>query len=191
MGKEYASLRRKTFFLPFLIALSCALLLVMGGAWWHERRVRSGQSTLVVVMRHAEKALGQGEDPPLTEQGLARAMRLASMASDADAGMGFDAIYVTEWQRSRATVEPLVSRHGGLVTVAASTNPRSVVESIFSRDRGHRVLVVAHSDTVPVIVQGLAPGVTVPEMTSMEYGTTYLISLPPQGRATVLKLTLP
>ena len=57
--------------------------------------------------------------------------------------------------------------------------------------RGQRVLVVAHSDTIPAIVKRLGGQGEVPELASTEYGTVYVIAIPRWNRPTVLRLSLP
>ena len=190
MDKEYARLRRKTFFVPVIAAFLGGWLVLLAGYRWHAGHVERAPATLVVVMRHAEKAPDQGPDPVLSAEGLLRSQRLAAMASDAGQ-LGFDHIYVTEWQRTQATAAALVQAHGGVVTRSPSADPQSLARSILASDRGRRVLVVAHSDTVGSIVHALAPEVSVPEMADDEYGTTYVVALPSTGRASVLKLRLP
>jgi phosphohistidine phosphatase SixA len=190
MEKEYARLRRKTFFVPVIAALLGGLLLLAAGYRWHEWTLARAPATLVVVMRHAEKELDQGSDPALSPEGLLRSQRLASMASDTGQ-LGFDHIYVTELHRTQATVAMLYLAHGGVVTTLPSTDPSAVARSIRAEDRGRRVLVVAHSDTVGQIVHALAPEVSVPDMADNEYGTTYVMAVPKTGRAVVLKVRLP
>jgi broad specificity phosphatase PhoE len=56
----------------------------------------------VILSRHAEKAAAPPKDPPLTEAGKKRAEVLAFMLADA----GVDAIYVTEFQRTKQTAAP-------------------------------------------------------------------------------------
>jgi hypothetical protein len=53
------------------------------------------------------------------------------------------------------------------------------------------VLVVAHSDTVPDIVEKLAPGTSIPPIGDQEYGTVYIVAVPRIGAATVLRLRVP
>src|SRR5688572_14495686 len=65
-------------------------------------------STVVVLVRHAEKAPVEGNDPPLSEAGEARARALAETL----AGMRFDAVIATERQRTQATARPLAQAQG-------------------------------------------------------------------------------
>lgn len=62
-------------------------------------------STIVLVVRHAEKA-ADAEDSPLTETGTARAQALVRVAE----GAGVSAIYTTQFRRNRDTAQPISDR---------------------------------------------------------------------------------
>jgi broad specificity phosphatase PhoE len=61
-----------------------------------------GAPTVVVVVRHAEKAATPANDPPLTEAGVARAKALAVVLADADV----QAVISTPLVRTRETARP-------------------------------------------------------------------------------------
>jgi len=144
-----------------------------------------------VVIRHAEKQLDVGDNPALTEAGVARAERLAQQFASASTAFGFERIYVSQYVRSLQTAEPLATRIGVPLTTVQAEATTELVNRIRRDDAGRRVLVVAHSDTIPEIVRALAPATAVPEMSATEYGTAYVIALPRSGRPTVLAMHLP
>ena len=191
MPREYASLRRKTFFLPFLVGGFLGILVLALGFWLHGRIVSSAATTLVVVTRHAEKDLSGGDDPNLTAEGMARAARLAANFPGRAGQLGFDRVYVTQWRRSVETARPTLAQSGALLSRVEADAPAALVQQIRTQDGGRRVLVVAHSDTVPAIVHGLAPTAQIPEIASTEYGTVYVIAVPRTGQATVLAMHIP
>ena len=128
----------------------------------------SASTTQVFVVRHAEKA-ADGDDPPLTEQGLARAQALAVLLAD----QPLTAVYSTPYERTQQTVQPTAAAHG--LTVE-SYDPRSDLPAlILERHAGVTVLVAGHSNTVPSIVAGLgAP--EQPEIPHERYGDLYRVS---------------
>jgi len=191
MSKEYASLRRKTFFVPVIGAFLLGWLVLAVGYAVHERIVASAPATLVVVIRHAEKQLDAGENPALTAAGVARAERLAQQFGSPGTSFGFERIYVSQYLRSRQTAEPLATVSGVPMTAVSAEAVDALTTRIRRDDAGRRVLVVAHSDTIPDIVHSLAPTTTVPVMPATEYGTAYVIALPRSGRATVLRMQMP
>jgi broad specificity phosphatase PhoE len=111
--------------------------------------------TTVIVVRHAEK-VDDSADPALSPAGLARATALAAVLRDA----GIEAIYTTQYQRTRDTAAPL-ARHLGLSPVIVETggqaadHGRAVAAKVLAEEAGRTVLVVGHSNTVPAIVRGL------------------------------------
>lgn len=113
------------------------------------------QDLTVFLVRHAEKERGPevGKDPQLTEAGRARAAALATTLSEVDV----DAIYVTQWRRTRETAAPLAERLG-LEPVVVSTDPPDFIgrmaELLKSRP-GRTVVVVGHSDTTPELARAL------------------------------------
>ncbi|HEU4584483.1 MAG TPA: histidine phosphatase family protein, partial [Gemmatimonadaceae bacterium] len=65
-------------------------------------------STTVIVVRHAEKAVGQGDDPHLSAAGEARARALARALEDA----GVTAVITTQWIRTAETARPAARAAG-------------------------------------------------------------------------------
>jgi phosphohistidine phosphatase SixA len=165
LKKDHRGLRRRPLFTPLGIAVISivAMLLVVG--WL----VLSWGSTTVVLVRHAEK-LPDPNDPGLSEEGHAHAQRLAEMLERT----GLAAIYVSEARRTQETAAP--------VAAAAGLTPREVPAEASSRllrrlkwrHRGDVVLVVGHSNTVPVIADGLGAEIALVE--AEDYSGLWIIS---------------
>lgn len=170
-----------------LLPLACLLLACAG--------VRSGPppaespsgSTVVLLVRHAEKEAG-AEDPVLTPSGRERAEALSEVAGSA----GVSAIYTTQFRRTRETVRPLVERLDVPVTVRevdwerVPEHVEAVAREILSQHQGETVLVVEHSNTLPLLVESLA-GVSVPPIPDSEYDRLYVVVVPPSGPARLLQ----
>jgi hypothetical protein len=187
MYKEYASLRRRPFLTPvWLFAL--AGLLALGAAAW---ALREASTTLVVVVRHAEKVADGSADPALSPEGLERARRLAAEFGTVPKEFAIDAVFVTQWQRTAATGLPLATRLGIPVIPIVDQDVAGLEERIRHEYRGRRVLVVAQADTVPAIVRALAQGSVVPGLAAGEYDAAYVVAIPRWSRPTVLALRLP
>src|SRR5215203_3829760 len=75
--------------------------------------------TIVVLVRHAEKATSPGNDAGLTEAGRARADALADALHDARV----DAVITSQYERTRMTAEPIAAaRH--LTPLVVQAGPR-------------------------------------------------------------------
>jgi broad specificity phosphatase PhoE len=187
MQKEYRSLRRRPFLAPVWIFALAAVLALAAAAW----AVYAASTTLVVVMRHAEKAAGAGDDPPLSAEGVARAERLATTFGVQDGPRAIDAIFVTDKLRTAQTARMLATRLGAPVVILPAGDLAELERRIFDQYRGKRVLVVAHSNTVPAIVARLADGGAFPPIADDEYGTAYVVAVPRWSRPAVLRIQLP
>ncbi len=148
-----------------------------------------GQDTVVMVVRHAEKAAGPAGDPPLTEAGRQRAQSLIDAAGDA----GVTAIYSSQFKRTQETVAPLAAHLGISVTTIEisranlETYPKQLAEAILADHRGETVVVVNHSNTVPLIVEALGGG-PVSEITEEEYDHFFVVIIPATGAVRTLRL---
>lgn len=124
----------------------CAFLLV--SCWLLSAAVDAQQ--MVYVVRHGEK-LDDGKDPPLSMAGEARAARLARML----AASGVKAIYTTQYQRTILHAAPLARALKVVTVVNPAADTPGLLRKITSHGADDAVLVVGHSNTVPMILKGL------------------------------------
>ena len=140
---------------------------------------RHAPATVVLVVRHAERAPGSG-DPPISEAGQARAAALAEIGKVT----GVSAIITTQLQRTRQTAAPLAEALG--ITAEVVTTQSDVakhaadVAAAVRRHAGKAVLVVGHSNTVPAIVAALG-GPKVPDLCDPEYDALFTLVLDAEG----------
>ncbi len=143
-----------------------------------------GETTSVIVLRHAEKALSVDDDPVLSEAGQQRALRLAAMLGD----QKIDAIYASDTRRAQLTAAPLAARLGVSVTVREGRDVDGLLANIGERHVGGRVVVVGHSNTVPVIIDKLTRGSTSVSIGDDEYGGMYIVTVTRFGPPSVVTL---
>lgn len=143
--------------------------------------VQAGGDTLVVIVRHAEKAKVEGGDPPLSAQGDARAERLAQYL----AGLRLRAAYSTDYRRTHDTALP-AARAAGIAVGRYPAQGDGLAGLIRSRHAGEAVLVVGHNNTVPAIVAALS-GHEVAPIDDDEYDRLYLVALPADGPTRLLE----
>lgn len=106
----------------------------------------------VVVVRHAEKDVDHPRDPSLSTAGRARALRLAGLA----ATRGVDAVYSSDFRRTRDTAATVASAAGVAIRLYDAAEPAAAfVARLRMAHAGGRLLVVGHSNTVPAIVAAL------------------------------------
>lgn len=103
--------------------------------------------TVVIIVRHADKAAAPANDPPLTAVGVERAQSLAEYLKDAKVG----AVLHTPTTRTRETSRPSAERFG-LTPEIIPTGPGPVVSAavveMVRKHAGQTILIVGHSNTV-------------------------------------------
>ncbi|MGH7476720.1 MAG: SixA phosphatase family protein, partial [Longimicrobiales bacterium] len=144
-------------------------------------------ATTVIVVRHAERAAGDDADPPLSEAGHERARALLDVAARA----GVEAVYTTQYRRTRETAVPLATALGVDITIVevqpgqGEQHARELAQRILNEQRGRVVLVVGHSNTAPLIVQALGAG-PVPQLGESAYDNLYLVTVLRDGTARLI-----
>jgi len=110
--------------------------------------------TIVIIVRHAEKAATPANDPPLTETGVARAQALAELLKDAKVA----AVMHTPTTRTRETARPVAERFG-LTPEVLPMGPLPVhaaaVAEAVRKYPGKTIVVVGHSNTILAYVAAL------------------------------------
>jgi broad specificity phosphatase PhoE len=135
-----------------IVFLACAALGIGPGA------ATATAQEAVFLVRHAER-LDASDDSPLSAEGRARAARLAQMLRDAR----ITAIYVTQFQRTAQTARPLADLLKVPLTRMPAADPGALVRRLRASESRARVLVVSHSDRLPILLRDLAAAeVTIP-----------------------------
>ena len=110
--------------------------------------------TVVIIVRHAEKAASPANDPPLTETGVARAQALVELLRDAKVGV----VMHTPTTRTRETARPVAERFGLTAEVLPwgplPVHAAAVAEAV-RRHPGKTIVVVGHSNTILAYVAAL------------------------------------
>jgi broad specificity phosphatase PhoE len=165
-------------------ATLCALLCVLAAAAHAQ-----DSPTVVLVIRHAEKAAEGGDDPGLSEAGLKRAQELVELAEEA----GVTAIYTTQYKRSQDTAKPLAARLSIPVTPVeisrenAGAYPSKLAKDVLAKHAGQVVLVIGHSNTVPAIVEAFGGKRPAAIDDATEFDRVFVVVVPKSGGVKVVK----
>lgn len=115
---------------------------------------QDARPTVVIIVRHAEKAATPANDPPLTETGSERARALAAALGDAKV----DVVMHTPTRRTRDTAMPVAERFG-LTTQVLPLGPMAqhanAVADAVRQHPGETVVVVGHSNTIMAYIAAL------------------------------------
>lgn len=142
-----------------------------------------GRETIVILVRHAEKAVDGTDDPPLSDAGRKRAAAL----SHAVAAAGIKAVFATEFRRTQQTVEPTSLSQKLPVTRVEAAKTDQLARQILDTHRGETVLVAGHSNTIPEIIAALGAPKIEP-LDESRYDDLYVVFIPPDGPARLLNL---
>ena len=121
------------------------------------------------LVRHAEKVEDGSKDPALTSQGHQRAIHLAAMLSRAN----IDAIYSTDYQRTRQTAVPLANYLGLEVTLYDPSKLTELAAQLKSSQ--NNALVVGHSNTTPMLLH-LLSGHPSERLDEVDYDNVYQVT---------------
>ena len=140
----------------------------------------SAMAQTVILVRHAEKA-DTSSDPVLSEAGQRRAVDLAVALSDSD----LTHVFTSPLQRTVLTARPAAEAHAinpEAISFEGGTEAHilRIAERIRALPDDAVVLVVGHSNTVPLIAAAL--GETGPsDMADCEYDRLTVISVEDDG----------
>jgi len=140
---------------------AAVLIAILAAAGCYPSRAPAHMTT-VLLARHGER-----DDGSLSKEGLERAAALAHVARKA----GVTAIYTTDTERTRQTVQPLADALALDPLSYENSTPEQIdafVARLTKDHAGEVVLVVSHNPTVPLIIDALGG-----EAGDCSIGTTY------------------
>ena len=129
--------------------------------------------TTVILVRHAEKA-SHDSDTPLSDEGWTRARELARVLGSTP----IDAIYTTQYARTRQTAEPLAKALGIEAKVFASTSSYAaeIAAHIRSKHEGQTVVVVGHSNSTADVARALGAA-GVPKIEEPQFDYLFVVTM--------------
>lgn len=129
----------------------------------------SARVVRVVLVRHAEKETETSlKDPPLTPAGQQRAAALVQALGDVQA------ILSTDTLRTRQTATPVAEASGVTIELMEPMDVAKI-RAVVERLDGGTLLVVGHSNSLPVLVEALS-GETI-ELGDADYGDLFIVQM--------------
>lgn len=124
----------------------------------NETRPVSRPPTILLFVRHAEKASDGTRDPALLPAGVERADCLARIARQLDVTHAF----ATDLQRTQQTLQPLADAHQLAIEVTPASQTDALLAKLQALPPGSIAIVSGHSNTLPAIVSAF--GTALPEL---------------------------
>jgi len=139
---------------------------------------KSQTTTVIYLVRHAEKAKEGGRDPLLTTEGMERADRLKAILFHAN----IDEIYSTDYKRTQLTAAPLAT---GINKTIRSYNPSEL--SAFANQLklgsiGKRILISGHSNTTPTLTNALLGEEKFLMLEETQYDHLFVVTIDENGK---------
>ncbi len=147
----------KALSISLILILSLAALLGLQTAPQPTKSTRAHQppaaqeitTDVVYVIRHADTL--EGNNPDLSPAGIARVQSLINTLQSEQLA----AVYVTNTGRSIQTGTPVALNHNISTTIYNPFDAEGVADAITALPGSNATLVVAHSNTVPMIITAL------------------------------------
>ena len=137
----------------------------------------SSAASLVILVRHADKAPSPTDDPGLTPAGLERARILATALRDA----AVSTIITTQYRRTRETAQPLADQQRITPEIVSVGSPAELglhiaaLVATVRRHAGETIVVVGHSNTIPPLIAALG-GPSVTDICEASYGRLFVLA---------------
>jgi broad specificity phosphatase PhoE len=170
-----------------LIPILAYTVLALGLAYFLDQR----QSTTVIFVRHADtdaSMAGPDNDPPLNARGRARAELLANFLEHIDVVAGPNAIYASDKRRTQETAAPLAKRLNLEVQIADHLDSEGFMDRVLDEHSGEIVLVVSHSNTIPVLIDELHGSKNLRPFAEDDFNRVYIVTRPMYGKVKTLEL---
>lgn len=136
------------------------------------------QTTTIILLRHAEKdttiagTTMMKADPPLTKAGEKRAERLLAVLKEYKP----DAIYSTNYIRTKETVSPLAKKFNKEIQLYDPKNLAALGEQLLQQ-QGKTIVVAGHSNTTPSLVNLLIKENKYPNLDESAYGQFWIVTI--------------
>ncbi len=170
--------KKDTYFPLFVVFICFGLMIPSYGIYSDLDSV-----TTIFLVRHAEKVKDGSDDPVLTPEGKARADELMYILKY----VKLDVIYSTPYKRTKQTVLP-TAEDKNLKIQNYKPGERGFLEKIINSHPGGAVLIVGHSNTIPVLANELAGSKKFNNLNDATYDNLFIAHVYPDGQSNIIRM---
>lgn len=136
------------------------------------------KATIIYLIRHAEKDMRNPADknPPLSSEGETRARYLVEKFKDEN----IEAIYSTDFTRTRNTVQPLADSKKARVQLYKGADYEEI-RNIAKAGKGKTMLICGHSNTLIPMIKTLGGQAPFDQIDENTYNTLFKLVIHPDG----------
>lgn len=160
-----------------LLTLIIIVLVVIPSFSQEEVTLEEQKTTTYYFIRHAEKNRSNKDDKdaPLVINGQLRAAKWSLVFEHVD----FDAIYSTDYNRTKQTAQPTAELNNLDITLY---NPKDLdIKMFLEGTKGKTVLVVGHSNTTPMFVNSIIGKDKYEQIEDTNNGNLYIVTISESG----------
>lgn len=140
------------------------------------------EPTILLFVRHAERAEDGTRNPPISEKGKERAENLSHIVS----GYNIAAIYSTPYKRTMMTAKPTADALSLDVQEYGLQGVEEFLKSIISKYSGKTILIVGHSNTTPALTNMVLGNERFEQLDEDKYGDLFVVITTDFGRGAVI-----
>jgi 2,3-bisphosphoglycerate-dependent phosphoglycerate mutase len=144
------------------------------------------KTTTYYFIRHAEKdrSDANNKNPNLVQEGILRAAKWSLVFDN----VKFDAVYSTNYNRTKQTAQPTAEKNGLDITIYDPRNLYS--EDFISNTKGKTVLVVGHSNTTPQFVNTILGNEKYKSIDDSNNANLYIVTISGSGEKSDILLVI-
>ncbi len=140
-------------------------------------------TTTLILVRHAEKAKDNSDDPILTPEGENRANELMYILKH----VKLDAIYSTPYKRTHQTVLP-TAKNKNLEIQNYKPGEKGFLEKVVNSHPGGTVLIVGHSNTIPGLANELAGHKEFNDLNDATYDNLFIALIHSDAQTKIIRM---
>jgi len=149
-------------------------------------------TTTIFFVTHAEVEASDNLDCdlPLSDEGVARAKRLADYLEYVDVDGGPNAIYATQCRRTQQTVAPLAHRVGLEVRIADPYDVVGFMKHVLSEHRQEVVVIATDANIIPPLIEELhgKKGIGQEGIAAVQTNDVFTVTVATYGRVKTLRV---
>ncbi len=142
-----------------------------------EAKENSVNTTTYYFIRHAEKdrSDASNKNPNLMQKGIFRAAKWSYVLEH----VKFDAVYSTDYNRTKQTAQPTAEKNNVEITIYDPKELNS--EEFIKNTKGKTVLVVGHSNTTPMFVNAVIGKEKYESINDSNNANLYIVTISSSG----------
>jgi 2,3-bisphosphoglycerate-dependent phosphoglycerate mutase len=139
------------------------------------------ETTIFFIVRHSEKDTAGGSNADLNSIGRGRANTFITILKK----IKIAKVLSTDKPRTKNTAKPIANAKKCPVDIYDPKKHQEILEKLIAENKGKKIFMVGHSNTVPQIINILRGGNEEKEFSELDYSRLYIVSVKKIGEGKV------